>query len=203
MLTRKGAATRARIIEATAELVAAKGAADTCLDDIRAATSTSKSQLFHYFPDGKAELLLAVAHDQARKVLDDQRPLLDNLDTWEAWEQWGALILAIYTPKLEYCPLTALTSQFSRKDPRIRTLITDLFDQWRDHLARGLRTMRAAGLLAADADPDTLALAVLASLQGGVIMGQTTGSVIPLEVAIEAALHHLRTYAATASSPAA
>src|SRR5487761_577673 len=140
MLTRKGAATRGRIIDAAADLIAAKGAADTLLDDIRAATRTSKSQLFHYFPEGKAQLLLAAADCQARRVLDDQRPLLDHLDTWDAWARWRELIIEIYTPKIEYCPLSALTSQFPRNDPKIRALITGLFEQWQASLACGLRT---------------------------------------------------------------
>ena len=46
-LTPKGAATRARIVETAADLVLARGFGGTSLDDIRAGTSTSKSQLFH------------------------------------------------------------------------------------------------------------------------------------------------------------
>jgi AcrR family transcriptional regulator len=38
-----------------------KGIAKATLDDTRARTGTSKSQLFHYFPEGKDALLLAVA----------------------------------------------------------------------------------------------------------------------------------------------
>jgi AcrR family transcriptional regulator len=195
MLTSKGTATRARIVDATADLVAAKGAADTLLDDIRAATRTSKSQLFHYFPEGKAQLLLAAAESQARRVLDDQRPLLDHLDTWDAWERWRELILQIYGPKLDYCPLSSLTSQFPKNDPKIRALVTDLFDQWQASLARGLRTMQVNGLLEPAADTGRLALAVLAAVQGGVAMGRATGSLAPLEIALQVALDHLRTHA--------
>ncbi|HEX3750117.1 MAG TPA: TetR/AcrR family transcriptional regulator, partial [Streptosporangiaceae bacterium] len=61
MLTSKGTATRQRIVAGAAALVRDLGPANVSLDDIRAATSTSKSQLFHYFPDGKSDLLLAVA----------------------------------------------------------------------------------------------------------------------------------------------
>jgi AcrR family transcriptional regulator len=194
MLTRKGAATRARILAAASDLIAHKGAADTGLDDIRAATSTSKSQLFHYFPEGKAQLLLAAAEEQARKVLDDQRPLLDQLDTWEAWHQWQQLILDVYAPKIEYCPLAALTSQFPKNDPQIGALISGLFAQWQECLAHGLRTMQTRGLLDADADPGRLAVAVLAAIQGGVAIGQTTKSLTPLEIALQAALDHLHTH---------
>ncbi|GAA5011714.1 TetR/AcrR family transcriptional regulator [Actinopolymorpha pittospori] len=200
MLTKKGAATRARIIDAAAELVAANGAANTCLDDIRSATGTSKSQLFHYFPDGKAQLLFAVAEEQARRVLDDQLPLLDELTSWEAWQRWKELILRLYAPKIEYCPLAALTSQFPRNDPRIRELISGLFESWQASLAKGLATMRAGGLLRADADTDELATAVLVAVQGGVAMGQAIGSLDPLRTALDAAIGHVRTYALAESA---
>jgi AcrR family transcriptional regulator len=194
MLTRKGAATRARILDAASELIARKGAAETSLDDVRAATGTSKSQLFHYFPEGKAQLLAAAAAEQARKVLDDQRPLLDHLDTWEAWHQWQQLILDVYAPKIEYCPLTALTGQFPKNDPQIGALISGLFGQWQERLTHGLRTMQARGLLDRDADPEHLALAVLAAIQGGVVIGQATKSLTPLQIALQAALDHLYTH---------
>ncbi|MGH1556547.1 TetR/AcrR family transcriptional regulator [Streptomyces sp. L7] len=195
MLTKKGAATRARIVDATAQLVAAKGAAETCLDDIRAATGTSKSQLFHYFPEGKSELLLAAAQEQAQRVLGDQRPLLDQLDDWQAWTRWQELILRIYAPKIEYCPLAALTGQFPKNDPRIVKLISDLFTRWQASLAAGLRAMQDNGLLHSHADTDRLAMAVLVAIQGGIAMGQATGSIEPLRTALDLALDHVRTYA--------
>src|SRR3954469_21267266 len=95
-LTRKGAATRARIVEAAADLILARGVGGTTLDDIRAGTATSKSQLFHYFPDGKRELVAAIASFQTERVLQAQRPFLDTLDTWEAWEGWRDAVIAHY-----------------------------------------------------------------------------------------------------------
>ena len=49
--TDKGRATRERILQAAAELVAEKGAAGVSLDDVRARTGASRSQLYHYFED--------------------------------------------------------------------------------------------------------------------------------------------------------
>ena len=62
-LTKRGAATRARIVEGAAELMYERGVAGTSLDDIMAATGTSKSQLYHYF-DGKDALVLDVIRSQ-------------------------------------------------------------------------------------------------------------------------------------------
>ena len=93
-LTAKGLATRARIVEAAADLVLAHGVGGTSLDDIRAGTATSKSQLFHYFPGGKSELVVAIAGFQAERVLQAQRPFLDRLDTWPDWQGWRDAVVA-------------------------------------------------------------------------------------------------------------
>src|ERR1700710_987721 len=90
VLTKKGEATRTRIVGAAADLVLERGAAGTALDDICGGTKTSRSQLFHYFPDGKAGLVLALAAFQAERVLDAQRPWLEDLSTWESWDGWRA-----------------------------------------------------------------------------------------------------------------
>jgi AcrR family transcriptional regulator len=49
-LTAREAATRDRIVLAAADLMYAKGVNATTLDDVRAATGTSKSQLYRHFP---------------------------------------------------------------------------------------------------------------------------------------------------------
>src|SRR5882757_10980906 len=87
-LTVKGAATRQRIIEGAAMHLRADAPGDVTLDEIRSITGTSKSQIFHYFPSGKDELLLAVAQHEADRVLSDQQPHLGTLDSWAAWERW-------------------------------------------------------------------------------------------------------------------
>ncbi|WP_086856608.1 helix-turn-helix domain-containing protein [Amycolatopsis lexingtonensis] len=48
--TSKGAATRARIIDAAAALLYERGIDQVGINDIRKATSTSHGQVFHYFP---------------------------------------------------------------------------------------------------------------------------------------------------------
>ena len=58
-LTARGAATRERIVLAAAELMAAKGVAATTLDEVRVASGTSKSQLYHHFA-AKEELVREV-----------------------------------------------------------------------------------------------------------------------------------------------
>jgi AcrR family transcriptional regulator len=195
-LTPKGLATRARIVEAAADLVLARGVGGTSLDDIRAGTATSKSQLFHYFPGGKNDLVGAIAALQNERVLEAQRPFLDTLDTWEAWEGWRTAVVAHYSSQPSWgCPIGALASELMGNDPALGADVAARMDRWRGYLQAGLTRMRAAGRLRVDADPEKLALAILASLQGGLLLTQTTQSARPLEAALDVVLTALRSFA--------
>ena len=192
-LTAKGAATRARIVEAAADLVLARGVGGTSLDDIRAGTATSKSQLFHYFPGGKSELVGAIASLQSERVLEAQRPFLDTLDTWEAWEGWRDAVVAHYGSQPHWgCPIGALVSEVISSDPALAEEVTVHMDRWRAYLEAGLRRMRAAGRIGADADTRALALSTFAALHGGLLLTQMMQSAEPLEAALDGALAALR-----------
>src|ERR1700735_2921058 len=118
VLTPKGAATRARSVEAAADLVLARGVGGTSLDDIRAGTATSKSQLFHYFPGGKSDLVRALAAFQSERVLRAQRPFPDTLDPWDAWEGWRDAVISYYSSQPSWgCPIGAMTSELISSDP--------------------------------------------------------------------------------------
>jgi AcrR family transcriptional regulator len=196
-LTPKGAATRARIVETAADLLLAHGVGGTSLDDIRAGTATSKSQLFHYFPGGKNELVAAIAGFQAERVLQAQRPYLDRLDTWADWQGWRDAVVAHYGSQAHWgCPIGALSSELVNSDPTHAADILAHMDRWQGYLRRGLRRMRRTGLLRAGADPDRLALGTFAALHGGLLLTQTTQSIKPLEAALDSALVALHSWAA-------
>jgi AcrR family transcriptional regulator len=192
-LTPKGAATRARIVEAAADLILARGAGGTSLDDIRAGTATSKGQLFHYFPGGKGELVSAIASFQSERVLDAQRPFLDTLDTWEAWAGWRDAVVAHYGSQAHWgCPIGALTAELLGNEPARAAELAAHMDRWRGYLEAGLERMRASGLLREDADPHALALSTFAALHGGLMLTQMMQSIEPLEAALDGALAALR-----------
>jgi AcrR family transcriptional regulator len=192
-LTPKGAATRSRIVATSADLVLARGVGGTSLDDIRAETATSKSQLFHYFPGGKAELVGAIASFQGERVLDAQRPFLDSLDSWEAWESWRRALLDHYGSQKHWgCPISALAREVLGNDPERAEELAAYMDRWRRYLQSGIVRMRSAGILQPEADPEKLALSIFAALQGGLLLTQTMHSLEPLDAALEGALTILR-----------
>jgi AcrR family transcriptional regulator len=185
VLTARGAATRQRIVEAAAALIRERGVADTGLDDIGAATATSKSQMFHYFPGGKTDLLHAVAVHEAEQVIADQQPYLGDLTTWRKWQAWRRLVIQKYDAQRDRCPLTALTTHMGKATPVTREIIS-------------------TGEIDASTDVDATATAVLAAIQGGVLMMQATDRISYLETALQEALDAMRRPAPTpkAKSPA-
>ncbi|HEY2694479.1 MAG TPA: TetR/AcrR family transcriptional regulator [Pseudonocardiaceae bacterium] len=192
VLTAKGAATRTRIVEGAAALIREQGVANVGLDDIRAATATSKSQLFHYFPDGKSDLLFAVAQHEADQVLAEQQPFLGDLTSWRKWQAWRRRIIEIYDGQRAGCPLSALIAQLRPGNPEVQQVVTDLSARWRDLLADGVRALRAAGEIDQSIDPDQAGIAILAAVTGGATLLIATDELAYLEIALTTALDDLR-----------
>ena len=191
-LTRKGLATRQRIVAGAAELFRERGVAGTSLDDVCEATSTSKSQLFHYFPDGRTQLLAAVAQHEADRVLDDQQPALDQLTSWAAWQAWRDRVVERYRAQGQACPLAVLTSQLGPGSPEHREVVGGLLRRWQGKIADGIRTMQAGGEIESSVDADRHAAALLAGIQGGVVIMLATGEITHLEVALDQGIGGLR-----------
>jgi TetR/AcrR family transcriptional repressor of nem operon len=194
--TRRGQASRERIIVAAADLMFVRGVRGTGLDDVLATAGVSKGQLYHYFA-GKDALVRAVIARQTARVLDGQRPALDALDTWAAIASWFDLLVALQEGQgcVGGCPLGSLASELSDQDEAARADLVAAFDRWEGYLARGLDQMRARGELRAVADPAALAAMAMASIQGGVLLAQTRRDVRALRLALDGALAYLRTFA--------
>ena len=85
-LTARGAATRARIVAAAASSYE-RGIAGTSLDDVTAATGTSKSQLYHYFAD-KDALIGAVIKAQLGRIIAAQEAAgLHEISSWDGLQR--------------------------------------------------------------------------------------------------------------------
>jgi AcrR family transcriptional regulator len=190
-LTIKGAATRQRIIEGAAVLMRQSGAG-VSLDEIRAATKTSKSQLFHYFPAGREQLVLAVASHEADQILADQQPHLDDLASWRSWHAWRNTVVARYRRQGAHCPLRVLLGQVSPDDEGARAVQVALMDRWQGKLAAGVRQMQDAGLMTRGLSADRAADALLAAVQGGALVLIVTGRSSSLEAALDLTLDQLR-----------
>ena len=194
--TRRGQASRERIIASAADLVGERGVHGTSLEDVLATAGASKSQLYHYFRD-KADLVRAVVARQTERVLDAQMPLLDELDSWAAIAGWFDALVALQDQRrcVGGCPIGSLASELADHDEAARRDLAASFDRWEGYLYRGLARMRERGELVAQANPATLAISVMASIQGGLLLTQTRKTSRPLRVALDAAMIYLRSFA--------
>ena len=191
-LTAKGRATRQRIIEGTATYLRGDEPGEVTLDDIRAITGTSKGQIFHYFPEGKEELLLEVARYESERVLDDQQPHLGALTSWAAWERWRDAVVARYRAQGRNCPLGSLLAQVGGGTPGTAEVVASLLARWQAHVRRGITEMQAAGLVRDGLDAGRVAAAFVAGIQGGVSVLRTTGSTDYLEATLDSLIDYLR-----------
>ena len=186
-LTAKGERTRARIVHAAARLIHERGVAGTTLDDIRSAAGVSGSQLSHYFT-GKDELVQAVIDYQAETITANQRQAdLGSPDGLRAWRDM-VLAEADRTQGRGGCPLGSLAGQLAETDAQAGSLIAGGFGQWSAAISDGLHQLQDAGHLAARADPDDLAVTLLAAVQGGLLLAQVQRNTRPLETAVDTVL---------------
>jgi AcrR family transcriptional regulator len=186
-LTPKGERTRERIISSAADLMFDRGVAATTIDDVRAAAQVSASQLYHYFSD-KTALVRAVIQYQADRVVGGQEPALAQLDSIQGLRAWrdGVVEMQRQAQCRGGCPIGSLASELADQDEQSRSAIAAGFERWHAGIRGGLHAMQDRGRLAADADPDNLALATLAAAQGGLLLGQVHRTTRPLEVALDA-----------------
>jgi TetR/AcrR family transcriptional repressor of nem operon len=190
--TARGAATRARIVEAAAGLVHLRGASPTSLEDIMEASATSKSQLYHYFAD-KDALMRAVIELQTCRVTGGETvdpAAFDSIDKLRHWRD-GIVAMNKAARGIGGCPLGSLASELADRSESARTMLEHGFGLWESHLVGGLRAMRDRGALKPGAKPEDLATAVIAALQGGLLLAQTTRTSRPLELALDMAIDHV------------
>jgi TetR/AcrR family transcriptional regulator, transcriptional repressor for nem operon len=195
-LTRKGQATRDRIVAAAAKLMFEKGVAGTSTDDVQTAAGVNTSQIYHYFGD-KRNLVRSVIAFQTEAILSAQEPLLSRLDSIAALRTWRDALVGLQRSRQCQggCPIGSLASELSESDPDARADLATGFARWEGAIRDGLRTMHDQGHLRPEADPDRLALATLAALQGGLLLTKTRRDTLALEAALDTMLDHIASFA--------
>jgi AcrR family transcriptional regulator len=193
--TARGKRTRERILTTAAVLFHERGVHATSVDDVLAASGAGKSQFYHHF-SSKAELVREVLGYQFHRLQEEQAPLLERLDTWEGFVAWFDYIVRWQEGRglLGGCPVGSLAAEMADWDDDLRADLADAFRRWESVVAGGLKTMRDRGELRADADPDALAEAIVAAIQGGILLARTKKDVRSLENVLGGALAYLRSF---------
>ncbi len=194
--TSRGERTRQRILEAAAELIHRQGAAATTIQHVRDATGVSASQLYHYFAD-KQELVRAVVEYQGARMLAGQQAA--DIDSLDDLRRWRDQLVAGQDQALGGCPLGTLGSELAETDPSGRDLAAEEFHHWRDAITQSLDRIRQNGELRTDTDTGELAIALLAALQGGLLLSHITQTLQPLQTALDAVIAQIESHATSPS----
>jgi TetR/AcrR family transcriptional repressor of nem operon len=194
--TPKGQATRQRIVAAAAALMYSNGVARTSLGEVEMAASAGRSQLYHYFPD-KAHLVAAVIDYHGERISEIANPSTAALSTWAAWQQWRDDTIAHHSSNacVGGCPLGSLASELSDASEPTRQHLSESFARWEDSFRRGFTRMQEDRLLVMEADPALLGQILITALEGGILMSQTHRDPRYLEVALDAAFTHVKSFA--------
>ena len=191
-LTVRGAKTRARIVDAAARLVGDRGVAGTSLDDIMAASETSKSQLYHYFTD-KDALIYAVVEQQTATVIGFHESSLKTVRSLADLREWRDLVVRLNRSRsgVGGCPIGSLASELSDRSEAARKRLADSFRAWEAHFVVAFEAMVEHGELSQTVNLRSLATSVLGALQGGLLLAQTTRTSEPLELSLDMAISYV------------
>jgi TetR/AcrR family transcriptional repressor of nem operon len=194
--TGRGRASRERIVERAAELFAERGVAGTSLDEVLAGAGAGKSQLYHYF-HGRDELVEAAVAHRCTQVLAGLTQALGTVASLAELEQALAGFVAGFEQMgLPGCPIGSLAAEVAERNDGARLKTAAAFDAWEQLFADAIGRMRDRGELRADSSPGMLATALLAGIEGGMVLSQTRKAPASLHIAVEAGLARLRTYLA-------
>jgi AcrR family transcriptional regulator len=169
---------RDRIVRSAAALVRERGIHGAGLREIVAHANGPRGSLQRYFPGGKTQLIIEALNLAGAEVLTDTESellkaatLADAIDA--IFAPWRKVLLeSNFTMG---CPIAATVIDAS-DDDRLRQEAGALLDQWRDSVRAALVKFGAPESTARDD-----ASALLAALEGALILSRASQSIEPLD----------------------
>lgn len=179
--------TRDRIIDSAMEMFVYHGFEQTGLAQIAKKANALPGSIYHYFPT-KEDLLRATLEKRLVRLWPDLLdPIWDRID--DPIERIFGLMdgyrqMLIVTEFSHGCPIGNLALELAETHPRIRELLAKNFDNW-------LRAVRecfeqAADRLPPDSEPQQLAVFVLTTMEGAVMLARTYRNLNAYDTAIGA-----------------
>lgn len=186
-----GSATRQRLVESARYLFWERGFAGTSMADLLAQAKVNSGSFYHFF-DSKEALL--------REVLESYlvalRPMIVEpayAATPEPIERIFAILEGyreriLMTDSQYGCPLGRLALEIDPENRPAHKLIAENFRGW----INAVRDCLQSAPLPAGTDIDALATYVLATMEGGVMLSRSYGSVDPFDQTVRTLREHFR-----------
>jgi AcrR family transcriptional regulator len=177
--------TRDRLVQAARKLFWERGYASTGIAEILKAADAGSGSLYYFFPT-KEDLLLAVlAWYQANLWAEVVQPVFERVSDpieriFGILDGYRRGLLA--TSFRGGCPIGNLALELSDNLPAARHLLALNFSGWRKAVEQCLT--EAAGRMPESLDRDELALFVLTTMEGAVMLARTYQSIEPYDSAV-------------------
>jgi len=192
----RGAATRARIIRAAADLFHKQGVGATSPDQVIEASETGKGQFYHYFKSKEG-----LVHEVLQAYLDDiakgTAPLSYEINSWEDLESWffSNIELQKRFGMTRGCPFGTIGNEVTENDELIRQDLSLIFEVVKNKLAAFFIKEKATGRLSQDANEEQLANFCIATIQGAMLLGKIKRNSQPAEAIVYESVAHLKRHA--------
>lgn len=171
---------RAALIDTAALLFRRQGYAATGVNQILEVADVKAGSLYHHFPNGKQELAAAVVESAGgdierllRRFLDGDAPVADIVGGWI-----DLLVAALASDARDGCPIEPIATESVNASDRVRDASAKAFAGWSCAVAERLR---ADGW--PDRDAEQTALAVIALIEGALMLSRIAGDDAALSAA--------------------
>jgi TetR/AcrR family transcriptional repressor of lmrAB and yxaGH operons len=191
---------RERLVDTAMRLFGRRGYAAIGLNEIVDKSGAPKGSLYHYFPDGKEQLAVAaLAHGSTLFLATVNEALETNRNAAEAVRRIGTT-LAGWMEGSKFrdgSPATAVTVEMAAISPAIRSQCQAGFASWQARIAA---TLARNGVPATEARD--LALWVVASLEGAMVLARAEASAQPIRNVTRLLVERLEAAIRPAAAPA-
>jgi len=156
------------------ELFAFHGYGSTGLSEVARQAGVQQGSIYHFFPT-KEELLAAVLRRRKELLWPEVlQPIWDRFDDpieriFKLLDQYRKMLQV--TEFSHGCPIGNLAIELTESHPNSRDLIAENFDNWLRAIEQCF--FEAARRLPEDADPRRLAIFVLTTMEGAVMLART------------------------------
>jgi TetR/AcrR family transcriptional repressor of lmrAB and yxaGH operons len=171
---------RVALVDTAALLFRRQGYAATGVNQILEIAGVKAGSLYHHFPSGKQELAAAVVDGvgsaierRLRELLDSGSPVADIVDGWI-----DLMAAGLAGDQRDGCPIEPIATESVNASEQVREASARAFGGWCLAVADRLR---ADGW--PDADADQTALAVVALIEGALILSRIAGDADALNAA--------------------
>ncbi|GAA4512350.1 MULTISPECIES: TetR/AcrR family transcriptional regulator [Nonomuraea] len=174
---RKGDQTRARLLDATQELIEAGGYSAAGLNQVIAASGMPRGSLYFHFPGGKDHLVAEALRRAGREI---EQAVRDLADTAPDTVSLVTGVIHLLADRLEAsgwrkgCPVATVALEMAAGNDALQQVCAEVYDSWEAILRERL----AAG---GHPDADDTATTVLALIEGALLLARARRSREPLD----------------------